>query len=904
MADTNDGENATNFSRNNVSSTMNDLTSPLMNDTDVGETGTMNGFPDGVSVSTDDAADESVRQRWQLNYQEAAIYLKEGENNHNFSTHPKSQDALPAYILVHNVWFYMMDFTAAILLLGLALCERPAVDLVKLPELIHGSVELFLLIIIAIGLGLKVRWLGVKKFFLHKRTAIKTAVLLIMFCEAIVVLARQKSHFRITRALRPFFLIDCHYCGGVRRVLRQIFQSLLPILDVMFLLFYFMIIFSILGFFIFSSVDQENFDSLLDSFVSLFILMTTANFPDVMMPAYAQSPWSFLFFVVFLILELYFLMNLLLAVVYDTFTGIEKKKFKALHLHKRTGASKAFKLLCSRRHPGKVSFTHFEGLMKYYRPRYSKRNVMLAFKSLNMADTQLLSLCEFQDIYEVVQLKWKLKQDENRLWFEEVMYPLNKPFEMLNRFVNWKGFNYAIYLVLFVNGVVFVYKTIVLSNTEDMSQIDKGIIAVDWYDWAFIGIYCGEILLKIVGLGVSGYISSGWNIFDFAVTVIALLGMTIESVSSAFYFVILRPIRLLRLFKIKKRYRDVFGTFYVLLGRMLSVGIVIIVMYYFYAIIGMELFTDVKLKNCCKNTTYESFFSEDGRFFFYLNNFENILFSYVTLFELTVVNNWHVIMFGIAHTTTEWSRIYFILFYLSSLVVVTIIVTFILEAFVFRMQYGQRNSQADEEFVSSITTEMTLSVQELDRFHPPESRNDVSLAVLHTMLRNVPGRVLTYRGSRKRTKADLSKTMYADEIKEWVREQDQTQRQDLQQFLVRQLSRCGSFVLLPRPVDALSPDEETGHHSDSDEDNDSTTACQQLQTFAEEYVTSPIDKELECWSSGMDRPYWEEKEDSLLPTRKSNFAWIKDNISPDKKSSCQFRNVRIEDDDDDELIKA
>ena len=36
--------------------------------------------------------------------------------------------------------------------------------------------------------------------------------------------------------------------------------------------------------------------------------------------------------------------------------------------------------------------------------------------------------------------------------------------------------------------------------------------------------------------------------------------------------------------------------------------------------------------------------SADG--LYYLNNFDNLLRSYVTLFELMVVNNWHVTMQG------------------------------------------------------------------------------------------------------------------------------------------------------------------------------------------------------------------------------------------------------------------
>ena len=38
-----------------------------------------------------------------------------------------------------------------------------------------------------------------------------------MYAEAITVLIRKENHVRVTRALRPLFLIDTHYCYGVRR---------------------------------------------------------------------------------------------------------------------------------------------------------------------------------------------------------------------------------------------------------------------------------------------------------------------------------------------------------------------------------------------------------------------------------------------------------------------------------------------------------------------------------------------------------------------------------------------------------------------------------------------------------------------------------------------------------------
>ena len=38
-----------------------------------------------------------------------------------------------------------------------------------------------------------------------------------MTTEIIVVLSREYSHVRVTRALRPLFLLDTHYFGGLRR---------------------------------------------------------------------------------------------------------------------------------------------------------------------------------------------------------------------------------------------------------------------------------------------------------------------------------------------------------------------------------------------------------------------------------------------------------------------------------------------------------------------------------------------------------------------------------------------------------------------------------------------------------------------------------------------------------------
>ena len=113
----------------------------------------------------------------------------------------------------------------------------------QVPVQVHSCIELCALVLISVQVALKTRWIGWRTFMLHKRTAIKVFTLFIMIIEALVVLANSKNHFRITRSLRPIFLIDNHFCGGVRRFIRQILQSLPPILDMLALVFFVMLIY-------------------------------------------------------------------------------------------------------------------------------------------------------------------------------------------------------------------------------------------------------------------------------------------------------------------------------------------------------------------------------------------------------------------------------------------------------------------------------------------------------------------------------------------------------------------------------------------------------------------------------------------------------------------------------------
>uniref|UniRef100_A0A8C5DLS2 Ion transport domain-containing protein n=1 Tax=Gouania willdenowi TaxID=441366 RepID=A0A8C5DLS2_GOUWI len=662
----------------------------------------------------------------------------------------------------------------------LSLCEAPAVPSLRLDVYVHATLELLALVIVAFELCMKLRWLGFHTFIRHKRTMVKTCVLLLQFVEAIVVLIRQTSHLRVTRALRPIFLVDCRYCGAVRRNLRQIFQSLPPFIDILLLLLFFMVIFAILGFCLFSTNSSDPyFNTLENSLVSLFVLLTTANV--------LQEPlWSCVFFIVYLSIELYFIMNLLLAVVFDTFNGVEKIKFKSLLLHKRSAVDHAFQLLVSRQRPMGVSLKQFDGLMRYYRPRMSARDRFLTFKALNTSRAPMLSLQDFYKFYEVTGLKWKVTKPTGEHWFDDLPHTTVLIFKGINLLVSQRSYQYimcrfcsippstTLWPSTGINGVWILVETYTLNIKVTLLPCS-------------LTVYGVEVLLKISGLGPMEYFSSGWNLFDFSVTIFAFLGLIALAFNmEPFYFVvILRPLQLLRLFKIKQRYRNVLDTMFELLPRMASLGLTLIIFYYSFAIVGMEFFADVVYPNCCNTSTVADSYRqinvtygnktvlEEG--YYYLNNFNNILSSFVTLFELTVVNNWYITMEGVTSMTSHWSRLYFMTFYIVTMVVMTIIVAFILDAFVFRMNYSRKNRETPENpedengmvFEVEVSREEALTAVELykqmssGQFSSLTTRLCLSSPLLPCAVQHLS---LVYQGRRSRTKSDLSMKMYEEEM--------------------------------------------------------------------------------------------------------------------------------------------
>jgi len=63
----------------------------------------------------------------------------------------------------------------------------------------------------------------------------------------------------------------------------------------------------------------EQFDTFYNGFFNMFVFMTTANYPDVMLPAYRRNRITVLFFITYEVFVLFLFLRLLLAIFYSNY---------------------------------------------------------------------------------------------------------------------------------------------------------------------------------------------------------------------------------------------------------------------------------------------------------------------------------------------------------------------------------------------------------------------------------------------------------------------------------------------------------------------------------------------------------------------------------------------------------
>ncbi|XP_029306489.1 sodium channel protein type 2 subunit alpha-like isoform X1 [Cottoperca gobio] len=190
-------------------------------------------------------------------------------------------------------------------------------------------------------------------------------------------------------------------------------------------------------------------------------------------------------------------------------------------------------------------------------------------------------------------------------------------------FITKQAFDIVIMILICLNMVTMMVETD--DQTPDMDYL------LSWINLVFIMLFTGECALKMISLR-HYYFTIGWNIFDFVVVILSIVGMFLSEIFET-YFVsptLFRVIRLarigriLRLIKGAKGIRTLLFALMMSLPALFNIGLLLFLVMFIYAIFGMSNFAYVKQEA-----------GIDDMF-----NFETFGNSMICLFQITTSAGW------------------------------------------------------------------------------------------------------------------------------------------------------------------------------------------------------------------------------------------------------------------------
>uniref|UniRef100_A0A674P4N6 Sodium channel protein n=1 Tax=Takifugu rubripes TaxID=31033 RepID=A0A674P4N6_TAKRU len=192
--------------------------------------------------------------------------------------------------------------------------------------------------------------------------------------------------------------------------------------------------------------------------------------------------------------------------------------------------------------------------------------------------------------------------------------------------------------------MVLICLNMVTMMVETDEQSDKKEEVLYWINVVFILIFTTECTLKIIALR-RHYFSIGWNIFDFVVVILSILGLLLADIIEK-YFVsptLFRVIRLARIGRVLRLIRGAKGIRTLLFALMMSlpalfnIGLLLFLIMFIFSIFGMSNFAYVK-----KEALIDDMF-----------NFETFGNSMICLFMITTSAGWDGLLSPIMNTPPD-----------------------------------------------------------------------------------------------------------------------------------------------------------------------------------------------------------------------------------------------------------
>ncbi|KAM9209393.1 voltage-dependent T-type calcium channel subunit alpha-1G isoform 16-T16 [Dugong dugon] len=501
---------------------------------------------------------------------------------------------------------------------------------------------------------------------------------------------------RLLRTLRPLRVIS--RAQGLKLVVETLMSSLKPIGNIVVICCAFFIIFGILGvqlfkgkFFVCQGEDTRNitnksdcaeasyrwvrhkynFDNLGQALMSLFVLASKDGWVDIMydgldavgvdqQPIMNHNPWMLLYFISFLLIVAFFVLNMFVGVVVENF-------------HK------------CRQHQEEEEA----------RRREEKRLRRLEKKRRNLMLDDVIASGSSASAAPEAQCK-----------------PYYSDYSRFRLLVHHLCTSH--YLDLFITGVIGLnVVTMAMEHYQQPQILDE---ALKICNYVFTVIFVLESVFKLVAFGFRRFFQDRWNQLDLAIVLLSIMGITLEEIEVNASLPInptiirimrvLRIARVLKLLKMAVGMRALLDTVMQALPQVGNLGLLFMLLFFIFAALGVELFGDLE---CDEMHPCEGL----GRH----ATFRNFGMAFLTLFRVSTGDNWNGIMKDTLRDcdqdstcyNTVISPIYFVSFVLTAqFVLVNVVIAVLMK----HLEESNKEAKEEAELEAELELEMkTLSPQ-------------------------------------------------------------------------------------------------------------------------------------------------------------------------------------------------
>lgn len=431
------------------------------------------------------------------------------------------------------------------------------------------------------------------------------------------------------------------------------------------------------GCILFKDTDEGDayFKDLAEGTWNMLILLTTANFPDVMLPAYEEHRYYCIFFILYIIGGLFFLTNLVIAIFYSNYKTQLEKVADTYYRLSTSFIELAYESI-DRSSVGYISSQSLAMVLQsieYHKLNSSTIPKVVSSLSNSYFQVYRSDFLEISSTIDTIYSEYTLSQTSSPVASNSRISKLvlSYPYKILQSCINLSCF--------------IVFLTMSEVDTPVMIQLDVMI--------GYMALFVIDTVLCLIHYKLEVY--KHMFVMTELILNILLLGLLIfELIVTEIYLGLFEDIallKLIRVFELLINIQDInilCMTLYNLVPAYTPILNILIGIYYIFCVLGVELFGG-KIYRGISEIENDPVIPSD----YIYSNFNDFPTGCLTLFELMIVNNWWVIVEMYTNVTSRWARYYFIIYYfVAVLIALNLNIAFVVDSFI--TQYDSITSES------------------------------------------------------------------------------------------------------------------------------------------------------------------------------------------------------------------